>query len=582
MKNLKYIFLTLIISAFFIASPAKATIAIDITKQDITGTTIAIDGKVMAFPIQQMPMNYFFFLYEQGKSAPLIQSSPITIDPQTLTFHYSINISQFTSTKHLFTYKIIGVYYNNTPPPVFLNSPGNNFDTSVTGGTHVISESRPPTVYTKDIINLTGLGATLVGTVQNNKNPVTVWFKYGLSSANLDAETTHKTLNSLYGDENYNQASIDFKNSIEKYKGQNMVEGTMYYYTACAENTFDKVCSTTVKTFSPKKVQVEITPVTLPPPNSDTTYQLLAPLPTKAGEGTGGGNTITIIDSTQGNVFGKYFNTMIRIFIGLCAVLSFVMIVIGGIEYVTSELMTSKEEGRKRIGNAIFGLLIALGSYVLLNTINPQLLDVSLSGINDASITNSGGFTNSPVSLNFTPPTGIVCPKAGGSARIAEIVNSLNGKVTYRFGGKGGPAPYPSDTKMCDNNIACSSFCPTGTICLDCTGFVDYVLECAGLNPPGGSSGMAFSTGTGLETITTQTEANGETVLNGQALKPGDVVGWTTGTPGTSVGHAFVYIGGGKAAESTAAHNGRSSGQAFTIFNIISKYGKIINHFKRI
>ena len=39
-------------------------------------------------------------------------------------------------------------------------------------------------------------------------------------------------------------------------------------------------------------------------------------------------------------------------------------------------MISSKEAGREAITNAIFGLLIALGSYVLLNTINPTLLNL--------------------------------------------------------------------------------------------------------------------------------------------------------------------------------------------------------------
>ncbi|HEY4494095.1 MAG TPA: hypothetical protein VJB95_01525, partial [Candidatus Paceibacterota bacterium] len=65
---------------------------------------------------------------------------------------------------------------------------------------------------------------------------------------------------------------------------------------------------------------------------------------------------------------------MIKIIIGLSAVMAVVMIVLGGIEYMTSELVSSKENGKQRITNAIFGLVIALGAYALLNTINPDLL----------------------------------------------------------------------------------------------------------------------------------------------------------------------------------------------------------------
>jgi len=116
--------------------------------------------------------------------------------------------------------------------------------------------------------------------------------------------------------------------------------------------------------------------VTLPPgpatPASQTTtpktgYQLLAPLPNPDGR------QLESFDTTEGGL-GKYLNLMIKIFIGLCAVLSVVMIVIGGLEYMTSELAHTKEAGKEKILGALFGLIIALGAYALLYTINPNLL----------------------------------------------------------------------------------------------------------------------------------------------------------------------------------------------------------------
>jgi hypothetical protein len=77
---------------------------------------------------------------------------------------------------------------------------------------------------------------------------------------------------------------------------------------------------------------------------------------------------------------------MIKIFIGLCAVLAVVMIVLGGIEYMTSELISSKEAGKERIRGAVFGLLLALGAYALLFTINPDILNTDLSSLKDVKV----------------------------------------------------------------------------------------------------------------------------------------------------------------------------------------------------
>ena len=61
--------------------------------------------------------------------------------------------------------------------------------------------------------------------------------------------------------------------------------------------------------------------------------------------------------------------------IGLAGVLAVLMIVIGGIQYIGSGMSPSgKSDAKDRIRNAIMGLLLALLSWIILNTINPTLV----------------------------------------------------------------------------------------------------------------------------------------------------------------------------------------------------------------
>ena len=109
-------------------------------------------------------------------------------------------------------------------------------------------------------------------------------------------------------------------------------------------------------------------------------YQLLAPLPCELGKDgpgcvdVGGKGQLKTFDPAQPNSLGAYLNFMIKLFIGICAVMSVVMIVVGGLEYMTSELVHSKEAGKEKIEHALLGLIIALGAWALLYTINPNLL----------------------------------------------------------------------------------------------------------------------------------------------------------------------------------------------------------------
>lgn len=49
-------------------------------------------------------------------------------------------------------------------------------------------------------------------------------------------------------------------------------------------------------------------------------------------------------------------------------------LVYGGFTYMLSGTATSKEEAKKRIWGAITGLILALSAYLILNTINPDLV----------------------------------------------------------------------------------------------------------------------------------------------------------------------------------------------------------------
>lgn len=74
-----------------------------------------------------------------------------------------------------------------------------------------------------------------------------------------------------------------------------------------------------------------------------------------------------------------YLNSMFKLGIALAVGLAVVMIILGGIQYMSTDAIGKKEDGKKRITAAIVGLLVALGSYMLLNTLSPDLLSTKLT-----------------------------------------------------------------------------------------------------------------------------------------------------------------------------------------------------------
>lgn len=75
---------------------------------------------------------------------------------------------------------------------------------------------------------------------------------------------------------------------------------------------------------------------------------------------------------------GDYLPAVFNLAIGIAAVMAFVAITWGGITYATSDAITGKAQGREWITNAIWGLLLVIGAWVILYTINPQILKFNL------------------------------------------------------------------------------------------------------------------------------------------------------------------------------------------------------------
>jgi hypothetical protein len=102
-------------------------------------------------------------------------------------------------------------------------------------------------------------------------------------------------------------------------------------------------------------------PVSGLPENYELEYAPLAPLPFP---GLDGGSTPNLATYLQG---------IFRMLLIVAVVLSVVMIVIAGFQYVASSANPQgKGEARKRLSGALIGLVLALGSWLLLDTVNPN------------------------------------------------------------------------------------------------------------------------------------------------------------------------------------------------------------------
>ena len=96
------------------------------------------------------------------------------------------------------------------------------------------------------------------------------------------------------------------------------------------------------------------------------TYTLLQPLPVEGG----------FLKDSKNVTLEEYLTWAFRFVLALAGFLAVMMIVIGGVEYIISGASESmRGEAKKRIENAIWGLVMALVSYLVLYTINPSLVN---------------------------------------------------------------------------------------------------------------------------------------------------------------------------------------------------------------
>lgn len=146
-------------------------------------------------------------------------------------------------------------------------------------------------------------------------------------------------------------------------------------------------------------------PAVNPPPGGTTTSGInenyLAPLPGLENASSG----------LQGFLQGLF-----NIAIVIAGILAILMIVIGAIIYLSTDSLSGTEKGRDMMLNAVFGLILALGAWVILNTLNPNLaesLRITIPRVNigNYNVGSDGVITQQDTggSPNEGPGAGSIC-----------------------------------------------------------------------------------------------------------------------------------------------------------------------------
>lgn len=90
------------------------------------------------------------------------------------------------------------------------------------------------------------------------------------------------------------------------------------------------------------------------------------------------------------NTFPAYVKAVYKFAIWSVGIGALLMISIGGFMYFTGAGNTSKmESGKKIIMDAIYGLLAVFFAWIILNTINPNLTNISLTSVSNIQTNNN-------------------------------------------------------------------------------------------------------------------------------------------------------------------------------------------------
>ncbi|NLE07229.1 MAG: DUF1345 domain-containing protein [Parcubacteria group bacterium] len=107
----------------------------------------------------------------------------------------------------------------------------------------------------------------------------------------------------------------------------------------------------------------------------------------------------------------EYIPFIFKLLIGLSAVFAVLSIVVGGFQYISTDAFQKKSEGKARIKNSILGLILVIGSWLILHTINPDLLEINLE-------------LETPVMEEMPESSGSLRP---GGSRVATGADLLSG-----------------------------------------------------------------------------------------------------------------------------------------------------------
>jgi len=129
------------------------------------------------------------------------------------------------------------------------------------------------------------------------------------------------------------------------------------------------------------------------------TYTPLEPIPCPAGAPgcKNGAIDVAAFPNLVGNIF--------RLLIGAGGLIAIVMLVLGALTYMFSDIAGNKKDALERIRGAMWAIVLLVSSYLILYTINPDLISFKLA-INPTNNFDVGPQQSTPVRVPVVNPSG--------------------------------------------------------------------------------------------------------------------------------------------------------------------------------
>jgi hypothetical protein len=249
-------------------------------------------------------------------------------------------------------------------------------------------------------------------------------------------------------------------------------------------------------------------------------YTVLAPLP---------GTTNGVCDPTKPDdpacktTLEKYLPGVFKLAIGLATVFAVLMIVIGGFQYISTDAIMKKTEGKERIKNAVFGLVLVISAWLILYTINPNLLNLNLNITDATTSAPAGTLTVNGTVINLHTTDQLLDQKEASQILTNEgFTFSSSGKCTDRTNAKCTSVDQiHSDTVA--GLISLKNTCGTSCGQLVMTGGTEDHTPCS-------NSTNCLSHASGFKADISNTAANGSNFTNyiGQLVQAQNNVTMTT------------------------------------------------------